>query len=155
MDRAAHWPKIPDDGQIDGWTTKNGVSRVRVAHNCRTAQNAAQPKVRQPLPIPEDDFDKAANTTWPARGLPFFRMERDALLLWLVRERLFVTLYRSLAEALASEHASRPATMQSADRNIEERREDLTGAFRQKRQESNTRELLDIVAGYEAASPKE
>ena len=138
---------------IDRWITQHGVSRVRVAHNRRRGANTAQPLMRQLLPIPEEDLENAAKTTWPARGLPVFRMERDALLSWLIRERLFLVLYRALAEALVSEHATRLATMQNAERNIEERREDLTGAFRQKRQESITRELMDVIAGYEAAGP--
>ena len=59
------------------------------------------------------------------------------------------------AEALASEHATRLAAMQSAERNIEERREDLTAAYRRKRQEKITRELMDVVAGYEAVGGRE
>lgn len=140
---------------IDKWMADHGVSRVRIAHNRRNGQNTAQPFMRQLLPIPTDEFEHAAKSAWPAHGLPFFRMERDALLSWLIRERLFLLLYRSLAEALASEHATRLAAMQNAERNIEERREDLSAAFRQKRQESITRELLDVVAGYEAAGPDE
>jgi len=140
---------------IDGWTAGHGVSRVRVIHNRRHGRNTAQPVMRQLLPIPDDDLEQAEQTPWPARGRPIFRMRRDVLLSWLVRERLFLLLYRALAEGLASEHATRLAAMQNAERNIEERREDLSGAFRQKRQESITRELLDVVAGYEAAAPRE
>ena len=136
---------------IYNWTADHGVSRVCIVHNHRSARNTAQPLMRQLLPIPQDTFERASKSAWPARGLPFLRMQRDVLLSWLIRERLFLLLYRSLAEALASEHATRLAAMQSAERNIQERREDLTAAFRQKRQESITRELLDVVAGYEAA----
>lgn len=138
---------------IDEWITLDGVSRVRVVHNRRRGANTAQPMMRQLLPIPEDDLQHATKTAWPARGRPVFRMEREKVLSWLIRERLFLLLYRSLAEALVSEHASRLATMQNAERNIKERRENLSSAFRQKRQESITRELLDVIAGYEAASP--
>lgn len=55
-----------------------------------------------------------------------------------------------LAESLASEHASRLAAMQHADRNIQERLEELRAQFRQQRQLAITTELLDIVAGFEA-----
>ena len=57
-----------------------------------------------------------------------------------------------LAEAIASEHASRLAAMQAAERNIEERRDDLQQLYRQPRQETITRELLDVVSGFEAVS---
>jgi F-type H+-transporting ATPase subunit gamma len=45
--------------------------------------------------------------------------------------------------------------MQNAERNIEERRLDLNAAYRRKRQETITRELLDLVAGFEAVSTTE
>ena len=44
------------------------------------------------------------------------------------------------------------AAMQTAERNIEERRDDLNSAYRRKRQETITRELLDVVSGFEAVS---
>ena len=82
-------------------------------------------------------------------------MDRQRLLSWLLGEYLFVALYRALAESLASEHASRLAAMRSAERNIEERRDDLLSEFRKKRQESITRELLDLIAGYESVTADE
>ena len=42
--------------------------------------------------------------------------------------------------------------MQAAERNIEERRDDLQQLYRQRRQETITRELLDVVSGFEAVS---
>jgi len=63
--------------------------------------------------------------------------------------------YQALAEALASEHATRLAAMQNAERNIEERREELNAAYRRKRQETITRELLDVVSGFEAVGGEE
>jgi polar amino acid transport system substrate-binding protein len=79
-------------------------------------------------------------------------MDPDRLMSWLVQQRLFVVIYRALAEALASEHASRLAAMQAAERNIEERRDDLHQLYRLRRQETITRELLDVVSGFEAVS---
>ncbi|WP_439155170.1 F0F1 ATP synthase subunit gamma [Yoonia sp.] len=136
---------------IDQWQETDRVQRVDLLHNCRKAHNTAQPVMRQVLPIPPEYLARRTGATWPARGLPFFRMDHDALMSWLIRERLFVMLYRALAEALASEHATRLAAMQNAARNLEERQDDLNTAFRQKRQETITRELLDLVAGYETA----
>jgi len=74
---------------------------------------------------------------------------------WLVQQRLFVSLYRALAEALASEHATRLAAMQGAERNIEERRADLMQVYCVKRQETITRELMDVVSGFEAVNTSE
>jgi F-type H+-transporting ATPase subunit gamma len=59
-------------------------------------------------------------------------------------------LFRASAESLASENASRLAAMQSAERNIEDRLDDLNRQYRHERQTSITEELLDIAAGFEA-----
>jgi F-type H+-transporting ATPase subunit gamma len=138
--------------QIERWTRDPGVGHVRVVHNRREGRSRAVPVTRDLLPIPDAYLKSLVHEGWPGPGLPFYRADPDRLLSWLVRQRLFVLLYRALAEALASEHATRLAAMQSAERNIDERREDLNAAYRRKRQETITRELLDVVSGFEAVS---
>jgi F-type H+-transporting ATPase subunit gamma len=61
------------------------------------------------------------------------------------------SVYRAAAESLASEHASRLASMQAAERSIEEHLEAQKAEFRRRRQETITEELIDIVTGFEAA----
>jgi F-type H+-transporting ATPase subunit gamma len=141
--------------EIERWTRARGVGRVSVVHNRREGRARAVPVERTLLPIPEADLRRLRDRDWPGRGLPFFRMEPARLLSWLVRQRTFVVLYRALAEALASEHATRLAAMQSAERNIDARGEELTALYRRKRQETITRELLDVVAGFEAVGGAE
>jgi F-type H+-transporting ATPase subunit gamma len=70
----------------------------------------------------------------------------------LIRQYLFVSLFRACAESLASENASRLAAMRGAERNIGERISELTNLFHQTRQMAITEELLDIAAGFEALS---
>jgi F-type H+-transporting ATPase subunit gamma len=77
-------------------------------------------------------------------------MDQEPLLSSLLRQHLFVSLYRAFAESLASENASRLASMQAAERSIDERLEALRGEFRYQRQHAITEELLDIVSGFEA-----
>ena len=67
----------------------------------------------------------------------------------LIREYLFVSVYRAFANSLASENASRLAAMQNAEKNIGERLEELDVQFHRQRQMTITEELLDIVAGFE------
>ena len=138
--------------EIDRWTRVQGVGQVVLAHNRREGRTTAQPRAHHLLPLPDSYLRKLSNADWPGRSLPLFRMDADRLMSWLVQQRLFVVIYRALAEALASEHASRLAAMQAAERNIEERREDLQQLYRQRRQETITRELLDVVSGFEAVS---
>lgn len=82
--------------------------------------------------------------------LPMFTMDRDQLFSVLIRQYLFVSLHRAFAESLASENASRLASMQNAQSNIAEQLEELTSTYHQRRQMSVTEELLDIVSGFEA-----
>ncbi|WP_296643383.1 F0F1 ATP synthase subunit gamma [Roseinatronobacter sp.] len=138
--------------QSDKWQRENGIGRIRVVHNRREGRTLSKSVDRQLLPLPDAYLESLLNAPWPGPGLPFFRMSPPALLSWLVQQRLFVVLYRALAEALASEHATRLAAMQGAERNIEERREGLMQDYRVKRQETITRELMDVVSGFEAVS---
>jgi F-type H+-transporting ATPase subunit gamma len=68
----------------------------------------------------------------------------------LIREYLFVSLFRACAESLASENASRLAAMERADRNIDELLEDLNGKFHRLRQSGIDEELFDVISGYES-----
>ena len=77
-------------------------------------------------------------------------MDWETIFRALIREYLFVSLYRAFADSLASENASRLAAMQSAEKNIEERLEELFGQFHRQRQSTITEELIDIVSGFEA-----
>jgi F-type H+-transporting ATPase subunit gamma len=73
-----------------------------------------------------------------------------ATLLALVREHIFISLFRACAESLASENASRLAAMQRADKNIDELIEHLQGAFHRLRQSGIDEELFDVISGFEA-----
>jgi len=73
----------------------------------------------------------------------------------LVREYLFVSLFRACAESLASENASRLAAMQRADKNIDELLDDLNGTFQRLRQSSIDEELFEVISGFEALNAGE
>ena len=90
----------------------------------------------------------------PARG--HGRRHRD--LRALIREYLFVSLFRACAESLASENASRLAAMERADKNIDELLETLNGdvpplAPERHRRGAVRRHLRLRGAGRTAAAP--
>jgi F-type H+-transporting ATPase subunit gamma len=85
---------------------------------------------------------------WPTEVIPDFRIAWDRLFSALVREHLFVTLYAATALSQASENAGRLASMETAERRIEERLGELQGRFNQQRQQRITEELLDLVTGF-------
>jgi F-type H+-transporting ATPase subunit gamma len=68
----------------------------------------------------------------------------------LLREYLFVSLFRACAESLASENASRLAAMDRADRNIDQMRHSLSDRFHRLRQGRIDEELADVISGFEA-----
>ena len=84
------------------------------------------------------------------RTCPRSSATTPATLRALIREYLFVSLFRACAESLASENASRLAAMQRADKNIDELLEDLNGTFHRLRQSGIDEELFDVVSGFEA-----
>jgi F-type H+-transporting ATPase subunit gamma len=77
-------------------------------------------------------------------------MDEDRLAAALFRQYFFVSLYRACAESLKSENTSRLAAMQTAEKNIIQRLDELNMQFNQQRQTTITEELLDIIAGFEA-----
>lgn len=133
---------------IDDWRARQGVTRVLLFHNRRREQSASPHRV-QLLPLDRDWLSRIAQRPWAQRTLPMFTMGGEELFSALAREHLFANIFRSGAESLASEHATRLAAMQAALRNIEEQLDDMTAEHRRKRQDAITSELLDIVAGYE------
>ena len=71
----------------------------------------------------------------------------------LIREYLFISLFRACAESLASENASRLAAMERADRNIDQLLTNLQGTFHRMRQSDIDEELFDVISGFEALRP--
>ena len=111
-----------------------------------------QPRVLQLLLIDPRRLRRWREGPWDSRSLPAFATDRRRLLSRLIRQYLSVSLFRACAESLASENASRIAAMQAAEKNIEQRLDELRGSFNHLRQTAITEELLDVVTGFEALS---
>jgi F-type H+-transporting ATPase subunit gamma len=106
------------------------------------------------LPLDAEWIQGLKTKRWPSHMIPMVTMDEAPLFQALIREYLFVSLFRAFAESLASENASRLASMQVAERNIDDRLRALTLESRQIRQDSITSELLDIIASFEALRGK-
>lgn len=88
-------------------------------------------------------------TPWPTDKLPEVIESPDApVLLALIREHLFISLFKACAESLAAENTSRLAAMQRAEKNIDELLETLKQKSHSLRQSSVDEELFDVLAGY-------
>lgn len=136
--------------ELERWRADHEVARVLLFHNGHEGRTSPEPRERRLLPLDRGYLRALRHRPWRSRSLPAFTMDPAVLLSRLVRQHLFVTVYRAGAESMAAEHATRLATMQTAERNIAERLDDMTAEARRERQSAITSELLDVIAGYEA-----
>jgi F-type H+-transporting ATPase subunit gamma len=118
----------------------------------RPASGAVYVPVSQRLlPLDEPWWRELGERPWPTGSRPeVMGGGGSATVRALIREYLFVSLFRACAESLASENASRLAAMQRADKNIDELLEDLNGTFHRVRQSGLDEELFDVISGFEA-----
>lgn len=136
--------------KIDEWHSGEQIERVIVFHNLSASNSRYRPRHLLLLPVNLARFRRLEYEPWPSKVLPQFSMDREELLSHLLRQYLYITLFRACAESQASEHSSRLAAMRSAEKNIQERVEDVEVEYRRARQGIITSELLDITAGFEA-----
>ncbi len=127
-----------------------GSANLWVFHN-RPQSGALYASVGQRLlPLDRQWSQRLADAPWPTSSFAEVVGGRDATLHALIREYLFISLFRACAESLASENASRLAAMQRADKNINDLLEQLQATSNQLRQSGIDEELFDVISGFEA-----
>jgi F-type H+-transporting ATPase subunit gamma len=139
---------------IESWQFSS-FDQIIIFYNKSLSSASYRPQSVQLLPINPQWLQRLEKQAWHGEGIPSFTMNWDDLFSSLVRQYLFVSLYRAFAESLKSENASRLSSMQAAQKNIEERLTELNSQHRHQRQSSITSELLDIVSGFEALNSRE
>ncbi len=126
------------------------VTGLHLIYNRPTPGAGYTPFSQRLLPLDEQWRRKLTELSWPTKNLPEVIGNGTATLRVLIREYLFVSLFRACAESLESENASRLAAMQRADKNIAELLIDLKGTFHRLRQSGIDEELFDVISGFEA-----
>jgi F-type H+-transporting ATPase subunit gamma len=129
-----------------------GLTELHLFYNRPKSGAVYVPVSQRLLPLDEKWRHKLVELPWPTRSLSEIMGGGTATLQALIREYLFISLFRACAESLASENASRLAAMQRADKNIDELLEDLNGTFHRLRQGGIDEELFDVISGFEALS---
>ena len=137
--------------RLEEWRQAGLLESLVVLHQRPAPGGGSHPVRLQLLPTDPDWLESLAERPWPGPTLPWCPQEPDLLLPRLLRQHLYLALYRAQAEALASENAARFAAMQAAERNLAERREELTREYHRLRQGQVTEGLLEVVAGFEAS----
>ena len=141
--------------KVEELRVQKGIDQFFLVHHRPSSHTGSSPSKLQLLPIDGDWLKSLATRDWVSRSVPTFSMDWRRLFSALIRQYLFVALYRAFAESLASENASRLASMQAAEKNIQNHLSELETDYHQGRQKSITEELLDIVAGFETLTKEE
>lgn len=129
---------------------ENGKARkFYMFHNQLESRAVYHPVVQQLLPL-DAEWENNFKQSWPTSKIPEIVGSMETTLTALIREYLFVSVYRACAESLASENASRLESMQRAQKNIDDMLDELNKKYYLLRQNSIDEELFDIVLGFEA-----
>jgi F-type H+-transporting ATPase subunit gamma len=129
---------------------KNHQKEFFIYHNQPGAGSGYQPVLQRLLPFDEKWRREFTELQWPTKSLPQIAGGVQPTLLALIREYLFVALFKACAESLASENTSRLQAMQRAEKNIDDMLEELEKNYHRLRQSSIDEELFDVVSGFEA-----
>jgi len=138
--------------ESEGRRAEGDYARVYVFHQRPQSGSLCEPVSQRLLPLDSQWQQSLTKVRWPTGNLPEVMSGGAATLRALIREYLFISLFRACAESLASENASRLAAMERAERNIDELSEDLNRRFHRLRQSSIDEELFDVISGFEALS---
>ena len=125
-------------------------SELYIFHNRPQNGSFYEPIKHRLLPLDWQWQQRLRKMPWPSKNLPQVLCAGTATLTSLIREYLFISLFRACAESLASENASRLVAMERADKNIQELLENLHVSYHQLRQSLIDEELFDVIAGYES-----
>jgi F0F1-type ATP synthase gamma subunit len=140
------------DQGLEAHRAKGEYAQLFVFHNRPQSGALYEPVSQRLLPLDAPWAQGLAKIPWPTKPLPEVMGGGTTTLRALVREYLFISLFRACAESLASENASRLAAMQRADKNIDDLLETLHGTFHRLRQSGIDEELFDVISGFEALS---
>ena len=129
------------------------VGSLHLCYNQPVGGAGFAPTSQRLLPLDDAWQRSLARQPWPSHNLPEVIGDAGTTLRALIREYLFVSIFRACAESLASENASRLAAMQRADKNIEALLDTLKGRFHRLRKDGIDEELFDVISGFEALNP--
>ena len=125
-------------------------SRVLVFHNRPKPGALYDPVAQCLLPLDSGWRKRFSKIPWPTKLLPEVTELGATTLRSLIREYLFISLFRACAESLVSENACRLSAMRRAEKNIGDSLLDLNRSFHRLRQSGIDEDLFDVVFGFEA-----
>ncbi|MBF0543746.1 MAG: F0F1 ATP synthase subunit gamma [Candidatus Riflebacteria bacterium] len=136
--------------EIESEREKNRVTGIQLFYNQPSSSHGFEHIRESVFPLDKNWLSGLKALPWPTRIFPELFGGANVMFSALVREFLFVSLFKACASSGVSEHATRLAAMQRAEKNTDERLEELGRAFNQLRQSFIDEELFDVISGFEA-----
>jgi F-type H+-transporting ATPase subunit gamma len=130
--------------KLDEWQDQS-IEQVLLFYS-----QSGSPHLLHLLPVDLRQFSRLTQEPWPSHVLPCYSLDAERMLAALIRQHLFVCLFRACAESLTAENQMRLRAMQAAEKNIQDKLDELVFDYRNQRQDAIDAELLDIGAGFEA-----
>ncbi|MEN1760862.1 FoF1 ATP synthase subunit gamma [Anoxynatronum sibiricum] len=134
---------------IDEIRESKTVGRILLHYNKPQEVASFVEETERLFPIDLEELIKN-DVEWESNSLPTYFVSKKNLFSHLIHQYFFISLYRAFCYSLASENASRLASMQSAEKNIDERLVDLNAKYRRQRQNQITEEVNDVISGFKA-----
>ncbi|MEP2239489.1 MAG: F0F1 ATP synthase subunit gamma [Maribacter sp.] len=131
------------------------IDEYYLFHNHLFNESSYEQEKLRLFPLDEKWIKEKSQLKWPTQKQPEVIGDGGELIHRLIREYLFVTLYKTCTESLASENLSRLNAMQRAEKNIEELLEEIGHTYHRLRQSSIDEELFDVVSGFTALKKDE
>lgn len=121
-----------------------------IFHNDPLVHKGYQQKGRQLFPPDKRWNREISSIKWPSKNLPQVIGHTTGTLRALIREYLFVSVYKACAESLVAENTSRLRAMHRAEKNIDGMLEEMRLVYNRLRQSNIDEELFDVISGFEA-----
>lgn len=134
---------------LENFETEN-MKEYYLFHNQPKPPTGYKPVMQKLLPLDKKWVHVLGVQKWPTKNLPQVVGGKGSTLKALIREFLYVSLFKASAESSVSENSSRLAAMQRAEKNIDEMLDDLGNKFHRMRQSAIDEELFDLISGFEA-----
>lgn len=129
---------------------KNGViDQLLIFYNKPKSGAKFESTCLRLLPINKEWLNRFMVKKWPTNMFPEVIDGVEYTFSALIREHLFTSVFTACAESLTSENASRLASMQLAEKHIDELLNELDRKFHLERQNSIDEELFDVVSGFD------
>ena len=131
--------------QVEENQENGSIDEYYLFHNHLVDEGTYEQEKLRLFPLDVRWRKEKAKLKWPTQKQPEVIGDSTKLIRSLIREYLFVTLYKTCTESLASENS-----MQRAEKNIEELLDEIGHTYHRLRQSSIDEELFDVVSGFTA-----